>query len=405
MNLIVIGLGYVGLPLAIHAAESGINVLAFDTDLEKILNLQRCISHISDITSQQINKLQESGKINFTSELVKQKPKSIFVIAVPTPLDSNKSPDLTMLNQACNTIALAVNDDCLIINESTSFIGTLRNFIKPIIDGKSHLKTLKYAVAPERIDPDNNKWFIKNTPRLIAGISEDAKNDAVAFYRQFCDEIHEVSTPEVAEAAKLFENTFRQVNIALVNELAQIASKLNFSTHEAIMAAATKPFGFMPFYPSIGVGGHCIPVDPSYLSYSAETVGVDARFIKLANQVNSSMPKIITERIKDFFSGDIIGKQIQLAGITYKPNVSDTRESPALDLIRELKIAGAIVNWYDPFVNEFQGQKSVPLSSKIDLGLIVTPHSQIDFSIWRKESVKVLDLSANSNNYGWPKYI
>jgi UDP-N-acetyl-D-glucosamine dehydrogenase len=184
-----------------------------------------------------------------------------------------------------------------------------------------------------------------------------------------------------------------------------VANKLNFSTHEAVRAAATKPFGFMPFYPSIGVGGHCIPVDPSYLSYSAELAGVDAKFINLANQVNSSMPKIITERVKDYLGGDLTGKQVQIAGISYKPDVSDLRESPALGLIRELIISGAKVSWHDPLVAVYEGQQSVALNSAVDLGLIVTPHSQIDFSIWKVANVKVLDLSANSINYGWPKFL
>jgi len=405
MNLIVVGLGYVGLPVAIHAAESGTKVLAYDINKEKIFKLQQGMTEIPDLTSEQITRLQSSGQITFVSELEKQKNNSIFVIAVPTPLDSVKSPDLTMLKRACESIAKVVAEDCLIINESTSYIGTLRNLIKPIIDGESQISTLKYAVAPERIDPGNKKWFIRNTPRLISGITDQAKKDAITFYEQFCDEIHEVSTPEVAEAAKLFENSFRQVNIALVNELAQIADKLNFSTHEAIMAAATKPFGFMPFYPSIGVGGHCIPVDPSYLSYSAEIAGVDAKFIKLANQVNSSMPNVVKERIKNYLGGDLNGKQVQIAGISYKPDISDLRESPALDLIKELELAGAMVCWHDPFVDEYNGKRSVALSSEIDLGLIVTPHSQIDFSIWKKTNVEVLDLSANSNNYGWPKFL
>jgi UDP-N-acetyl-D-glucosamine dehydrogenase len=405
MNLIVVGLGYVGLPVAIHAAEAGYKVLAYDTNLEKIIKLQQGITEIPDLTCQQIDKLQSNGQINFVSTLEKQKEKSIIVIAVPTPLDSDKAPDLTMLKQACESIAKVVVDDCLIITESTSYIGTLRNLIKPIIDSESKINTLKYAVAPERIDPGNKKWFIKNTPRLISGITDEAKKEAIVFYGHFCDEIHQVSTPEVAEAAKLFENSFRQVNIALVNEFTQIAEKLNFSTHEAIMAAATKPFGFMPFYPSIGVGGHCIPVDPSYLSYSAEIAGVDAKFIKLANQVNSSMPNVVKERIKYYLGGDLNGKQVQIAGISYKPDISDLRESPALDLIKELEMAGAIVCWHDPFVDEYNGKKSVALSSEIDLGLIVTPHSQIDFSIWQKTNIEVLDLSANSNNYGWPKFL
>ena len=405
MSVIVVGLGYVGLPIAIHAAEAGYKVIAFDSNQEKILKLQQGITEIPDITLQQIKKLQSNGQISFTSKLEKQVKKTIFIISVPTPLDLNRAPDLSILKLACNAIAKVAVDNCLIINESTSYIGTLRNLIKPLIDRESQITTLKYATAPERIDPGNKKWFLKNTPRLISGITDEAKKEAKEFYGKFCDEIYEVSAPEVAEAAKLFENSFRQVNIALVNELALIADKLNFSTHEAIMAAATKPFGFMPFFPSIGVGGHCIPVDPSYLSYSAELVGVDAKFIKLANQVNSSMPKVITERVREYLGGDLKGKQIQIAGITYKPNISDLRESPALDLIKELTIAGAIISWHDPFVKVYEGQQSVALTSEVDLGLIVTPHSQIDFSTWKTANVKVLDLSANSNNYGWPKFL
>jgi UDP-N-acetyl-D-glucosamine dehydrogenase len=405
MNLVVVGLGYVGLPLAVSAAKSGHIVFGYDINKEKILDLKAGQCFIPEISMEELIKLQSNGQISFNSELVKKSEKTIYIIAVPTPLDLDKNPDLTLLKKACESIAKVVVDDCLIINESTSYIGTLRNLIKPLIDNQSKLSTLKYAVAPERIDPGNKKWFIKNTPRLISGITDESKKAAVVFYEQFCDEIHEVSTPEVAEAAKLFENSFRQVNIALVNEFAQIADKLNFSTHEAIMAAATKPFGFMPFYPSIGVGGHCIPVDPGYLSYSAELVGVDAKFIKLANQVNSSMPKIITQRVKDYLGGDLTGKQVQIAGISYKPDISDLRESPALDLIKELETSGAIVSWHDPFVNEYNGKQSAALSTEIDLGLIVTPHSQIDFTIWKKTKINVLDLSANSNNYGWPKFL
>jgi UDP-N-acetyl-D-glucosamine dehydrogenase len=405
MNLVVVGLGYVGLPLAVSAAKSGHIVSGYDLNEEKILDLKAGHSFISEIPTEELLELQFSKQLSFTHKLENQGKNTVFIIAVPTPLDSDKNPDLTLLKNACESIAKVVADDSLIINESTSYIGTLRNLISPIIDSQSKLRTLKYAVAPERIDPGNKKWFIKNTPRLISGLTNEAKSEALAIYRKFCDEIYEVSNPEVAEAAKLFENSFRQVNIALANELSQIADKLNFSAHEAVMAASTKPFGFMPFFPSIGVGGHCIPVDPSYLSYSADMVGVDFKLIKLANDVNSSMPKIILERVKDFLEGDLIDKQIQIAGITYKPDISDLRESPALELIKELESAGAKVSWHDPYVTENNGKQSVALSSSIDLGLIITPHSQIDFAVWKETNVKVLDLSANSKNYGWPKYL
>ena len=350
-------------------------------------------------------RLQKKEKIEFTSTIPKLNEQSIIVIAVPTPLDLNRKPDLSMLVNACELIAGVIVDNSLVINESTSYIGTLRDLIKPTIDKLSLAKNLMYSVAPERIDPGNAKWGMKNTPRVIAGLDDVATQMTVKFYSKFCDQIHIASKPEVAEAAKLFENTFRQVNIALVNELSNIADVIGFSTHETIAAASTKPFGFMPFYPSIGVGGHCIPVDPSYLAFSAESAGADAKFVKLANITNSEAPKIIAERIKTILEGNLSGKRIQIAGITYKPNISDLRESPALDLINELKSLGASVSWYDPFVTELNEQQSSRLNSDIDLGLIITPHDQIDFSIWKKSGTKVLDLSANTKNYGWPKFL
>ena len=404
-NIIVVGQGYVGLPLSVNAAKSGYKVYGFDISNEKIDQLKKGHTDSPEIKKNDLLRLQKKGKIEFTSTIPKLNEQSIIVIAVPTPLDSNRKPDLSMLVNACELVARIVVDNSLVVNESTSYIGTLRDLIKPTIDRLSLAKDIMYAVAPERIDPGNTKWGMKNTPRVIAGLDDTATQMAVKFYSKFCSKIHIASKPEVAEAAKLFENTYRQVNIALVNELSNIADAIGFSTHETITAASTKPFGFMPFYPSIGVGGHCIPVDPSYLAFSAESVGADAKFINLANITNSSMPKIIAERIKVILDGSLSGKKIQIAGITYKPNISDLRESPALDLFKELKMAGAVVSWHDPFVKVYEGQQSVALTSEVDLGLIVTPHSQIDFSIWKKANIKVLDLSANSNNYGWPKFL
>jgi UDP-N-acetyl-D-glucosamine dehydrogenase len=405
MRITVVGQGYVGLPISVCAAEAGHTVFGFDIDQEKISKLKLGITDSPEVSIDRLLDLQLKNNIKFSSSINDGSGSSIFIIAVPTPLNSKQKPDLSFLTSACELIAQVVGPSSLIINESTSYIGTLRDLIKPIIDKLSGLLDLNYAVAPERIDPGNKVWNIKNTPRNVAGLTTVATQQTADFYTSFCDSVNVVSSPEVAECAKLFENTFRQVNIALVNELSEVANKLNFSTHEAIMAAATKPFGFMPFYPSVGVGGHCIPVDPSYLSYSAEMAGIDAKFIKLANQVNSAMPKIIKEHIKDNLDGDLRGKKVQIAGISYKPDISDLRESPALDLIKELETSGAIVSWHDPFVEEYDGRMSVLLSNNIDLGLIITPHSQIDFSIWKKANVKVLDLSANSNNYGWPKFL
>lgn len=404
-RIYVIGLGYVGLPLAINAAKSGYFVTGFDIDRQKISELQEGVLQSSDLKKSDLLQLQASGNLKFLNFIPKQLNPAIFIIAVPTPLDLQRNPDLSMLQSACEIISSAISDRSLVINESTSYVGTLRNLIKPTIEKLSAVKNISYAVAPERIDPGNTKWGMHNTPRIISGLDDLSTKQAVNFYSEFAGKIHTVSKPEVAEAAKLFENTFRQVNIALVNELSIVADLMDFSTHETIEAAATKPFGFMPFFPSIGVGGHCIPVDPSYLAFSAENAGVEAKFINLANEVNLSMPALVTGRIKSHLNGDLKGKRIQIAGITYKPDIPDLRESPALNLIKELKIAGAVISWHDPFVKDYEGQQSVALTSEVDLGLIVTPHSQIDFSIWKNAHLKVLDLSANSNDYGWPKFL
>ena len=310
-----------------------------------------------------------------------------------------------MLENACLTVAKFVQSDTLIINESTSYIGTLRNFIYPLIENNSSAKNLKYAVAPERIDPGNNVWHLGNTPRIISGLDQIAINQAFKFYSTFCTQIHQVDKPEIAEAAKLIENTFRQVNIALVNELSEVASKFDFSLHDAINAAATKPFGFMPFYPSIGVGGHCIPVDPAYLSYSARQVGVESKFIDLANTTNLNMPAKVVSRIESQLKNKINGMNIQIAGIAYKTGISDIRESPALELIKTLESKGSRVTYHDPLVSNWEHLYSGPLRTDIDLGIIVTPHVQIDFTIWKESGTKVIDLSSSSNDYGWPKFL
>ena len=401
----VLGLGYVGLPLAINAAKSGYLVTGFDIDKDKIRKLQAGISELPEFESSELLKLQASGNLEFLDFLPKQLKPSIFIIAVPTPLDKERKPDLTMLKSACELISSVIFDGSLVINESTSYIGTLNNLIKPTITSITGLANLDFAVAPERIDPGNKKWDLKSTPRLLAGINERSTKRAIDFYSRFSDHIHPLSSPEVAEAAKLFENTFRQVNIALVNELSQITNSLKIPTHEVIEAASTKPYGFMPFYPSIGVGGHCIPIDPSYLAYSAESVGVKANFIDLANRVNLSTPYSVGQRIKARLDGDLNGKKIQIAGISYKPNVADMRESPVIELMKELSKLGAMISWHDPLVKEWGGHHSIALDTMVDLGIITSPHDSIDFTIWQESGIDVLDLSANTKNYGWPKFL
>jgi len=405
MNIVIIGLGYVGLPLAVQAAKSGFTVTGFDIDTFKVADLERGRSILPEINSQELLELIKSSKLCLTSKLEKQANSSIFVIAVPTPLNQEREPDLTMLEAACLTIAEVVQDGDLVINESTSYIGTLRNFIKPIIQKESSLINLKFAVAPERIDPGNKIWSITNTPRNVAGLTREAGQEVVKFYEKICNEVHLRTNPEEVEAAKLIENAFRQVNIAFINEVAKLATKLDFSIHNAINAASTKPFGFMPFYPSIGVGGHCIPVDSHYLTYSAKKVDMQLEFVDFANKLNLSMANFIVEEIRQKYNFDFKDKLIQIAGIAYKSNSSDIRESPALALIELIRSRGARVIWHDSLVNTFGNEKSVDLQANIDMGIIISPHDEMDFSIWRDQNKLVLDFSPTPRNFGWNKFI
>jgi UDP-N-acetyl-D-glucosamine dehydrogenase len=405
VNICVVGQGYVGLPISVHAARAGFKVYGYDIDKEKIDRLINGVTDSAEVSQNEILEIQSKGKLFFISELNRELEISIFVIAVPTPLNSYNEPEMKYLMSACEEIAKVIQSDTLIVNESTSFIGTLRDFIKPLIDKNSGSKGIRYAVAPERIDPGNKKWTIKNTPRIISGLNKDSINQAVDFYQNFCDIVYIVSSPEIAESAKLLENSFRQLNIALVNELSRLAVAYNFSLNDAVNAAATKPFGFMPFYPSIGVGGHCIPVDPSYLVYSAKRAGLDSSLINLANMINSKMPSYIVERIENYLGTSVLGKKIQIAGISYKVDIADTREAPAIKLLDMLRNLGAQVTWCDPVVATFNGEKSSILDPSIDLGLIVTPHKSIDFRVWKSAQTSVIDLSSNPLNFGWPKFL
>jgi UDP-N-acetyl-D-glucosamine dehydrogenase len=374
MKIAIIGLGYVGRSIAQAAIGAGHSVIGFDTN--------------SDV----ISSLSISGDFKGTTDAALLDGAEIAVIAVPTPLDTARKPDLSAVHAACKTIIENVSEPVLVINESTSYPGTLRNEIAAVIEKASGLGHM-YASSPERVDPGNEKWTQKNTPRLLAGLTPEATALARKFYSSFCDEIIEVSTPEVAEAAKLFENTFRQVNIALVNEFAQISDALDIPTREVLDAAATKPFGFMSFQPGPGVGGHCIPVDPSYLAYVAENVGVPAEFIKRANQVNLGMPAYVVSRVaKDI--GSLKGKKVVVVGISYKANVSDTREAPAALVIDELKKQGAEVSWHDPVVGTWNGQKSSELKG-FDVAIVVTKHDVVSESAIKASAAYVFDCTGS----------
>jgi UDP-N-acetyl-D-glucosamine dehydrogenase len=277
----------------------------------------------------------------------------------------------------CDLLGTNLLKRALIINESTSYPGTLRDLIKPSIESSSRIvMEHRYAVAPERVDPGNPEFTQSNTARIVAGLTAEATQEAKGFYSGFCGEIVEVSTPEVAEAAKLFENTFRQVNIALVNEFAQISHALGVSVYEVLEAADTKPFGFMKFNPSAGVGGHCIPVDPTYLASAAESVGASAAFIRLANDVNRGMAEYVVGRVEADNGGSLQGKCVLVVGVAYKPNVADVRESAAELVIEHLRGRGAVVSWHDDVVGTWRGESSAPLSGA-DIAIVVTKHDAV----------------------------
>jgi len=373
----IIGQGYVGLTISAFAAEF-FEVVGFDLNQKVVDQLNSGISHIEGVESTLLAKWLKAGRYSATTLGSEIRDCEIVVIAVPTPLTADRKPDLTYIEEACKTIGKNVPQTALVINESTSFPGTLRNFIKPMIEKHSpaqidHL----YAISPERVDPGRTDFNQKNTPRLYAGLTPEASVKTREFYSRFCDNLVEVSSPEVAEAAKLFENTFRQVNIALVNEFAQIAHSLGISVYEILDAANTKPYGFMKFTPSAGVGGHCIPVDPTYLAAVAEEHGAPATFIRRANEVNLEMSEYIVRRVADDNGGNLQGKSVLVVGVAYKPNVADVRETASELVIEHLRGKGAVVTWHDDVVSSWKGENSAPLVGA-DITVVVTKHDSVD---------------------------
>jgi len=376
MRVAIIGQGYVGLTIASFASDVH-DVVGFDLNPTIVSQLNAGVSHIEGVSSDLLKSAVDSGRYRATTMVSDIADAEFVIIAVPTPLDADRKPDLNYIDSACRVIGENLKSAALIINESTSFPGTIRNYIKPAIEKYSVEKLdHQYAISPERVDPGRSDFNQKNTPRLLAGLTPEATARTRQFYSTFCDNLVEVSSPEVAEAAKLFENTFRQVNIALVNELAQISHALGIDVRETLDAAGTKPYGFMKFAPSAGVGGHCIPVDPSYLADVAEKAGVQATFIKRANEVNLEMPAYIAGRVAADNGGSLKGKSVLVVGVAYKPNVADTRETPAELLIDALTQLGADVSWSDPVVGVWRGQESAPLSGA-DVAVVVTKHDVV----------------------------
>ena len=381
MRVAIIGQGYVGLTIAVGAAGAGHKVVGFDINADLVKALNSGVSHIEGISDSVLKGLLSNNTYSASTDASSVNGCDVIVIAVPTPLTESRNPDLSYVHEAVELIQNNVKGPTLIINESTSYPGTLRKEIAARVTGVNHL----YASSPERVDPGNTQWGIKNTPRLIGGLTSEAVSKAKEFYSSFCDTVIEVSSPEVAEAAKIFENTFRQVNIALVNEFAQIADALGISGREVLDAAATKPYGFMEFNPGPGVGGHCIPVDPTYLAYIANKVGVPATFIKRANEVNLAMPAYVVKRVIAGAGGIVKGKSVVVVGVSYKANVADTRETPAASIIDLLREAGATVTWHDPLVGSWRSECSADLGAH-DVAVVVTKHDAVSVADIKKSS-------------------
>jgi UDP-N-acetyl-D-glucosamine dehydrogenase len=383
MKLIsIIGQGYVGLPLAISTAQVGYKVVGVDLNLEKVALLNNYKSPIEDISDSEIKSAITSGNYKASSETYIDPSTEIICICVPTPLGSNHQPDLEILKEATTDVGKNLKPGMLVIIESTIQPGTTRNVVVPILEKESGLGANKFLVAysPERIDPMNKKFTIKNTPKLVAGLTPEAATKAIEFYSKFIDQVDVCDSLEVAETAKLLENSFRLVNISFINELAMFCQKIGIDINDVIKAASTKPYGFMPFYPSVGVGGHCIPVDPLYLAEAARAAGAPTRFIELADEINLAMPTYFVGRASEMLGG-LKDKKVLVIGVSYKPNVADTRETPVAALIAGLAKSGAVVSWHDDLVKNWNGQSSVALGSGFDLAILATPHDYLDLGL------------------------
>lgn len=388
----VIGLGYVGLPLSIVSSNSGWKVIGIDVAKSRVSQIQSGTSPIEDVTNEDLQRALKSG-FEATTDLTRLSEASIVVICVPTPLDENGVPDLESLDQACKAIGKYGQQGALVINESTSYPGTARTFIPNSIREVNDELNLYFASAPERVDPANKKWSFRSTPRLVGATSEEALDRAHNFYSTFCDEVIRVRTPEVAELSKLLENAFRQVNIALVNQLLPVADLLDVSMSEVIEAASTKPYGYMPFKPGIGVGGHCIPVDPIYLSWFAAQQGLKLELIETAQRINNENPRYIVQRIKSL--GRDRESRILLVGMSYKPGVRDLRESPSVALFDQLSREFSRVEWWDPLVTHIHLIETPRSLLEGEFDLIIVAHSGDSPEILRLtgSSKQILDFS------------
>ncbi len=401
----VIGLGYVGLPLAVEFAKEGFRALGVDLDRSKVDSINAGDSYILDIPGEEIKPLAKKGMLKATVDYSRLKEVDAIIICVPTPLRKTKDPDMSFIVSAAEAIAKNLRKGQVIVLESTTYPGTTEEVILPMLEatGLKVGRDFSLGFSPERIDPGNPRYMTHNIPKVVSGMTAECRENIALLYSQIVDKVVTVSSVKVAEMVKLLENTFRSVNIGLVNELALMCDSLRVDVWEIIEAAKTKPFGFMPFYPGPGLGGHCIPIDPIYLAWKARIQGFEPRFIDLASKINADMPEYVAERVSrslnSRFGKAVKGAKVLIIGLSYKKDVTDTRESPAYEVIEKLKERGASISYYDPFVpaSTVCGHKikSVPLSAaeirKNDCVVIVTDHSNIDYDFIVDNARFVLD--------------
>jgi UDP-N-acetyl-D-glucosamine dehydrogenase len=403
-DVAIVGAGYVGVPLAHTFAEVGKNVVLVDVDPLRVEQLNRGESYIEDVPSEVLAPLVESGRIAATTDYDELRDADTILIALPTPLSRQREPDLRILVSAAEEIAKRLRPGHLVVVESTTYPGTTREQVLPALEAGSGLQAgedFHLAFSPERVDPGRDDWTTKNVPKVVGGIDEASTEAAATFYAAAIDEVHRVSSPEAAELTKLLENIFRSVNIALVNELAQLCERMGIDVWEVVEAAATKPFGFMSFKPGPGLGGHCIPVDPFYLTWKAREYGFYTEFIELAGKVNESMPyfcrSVVSQALNHSRQRSLKGSRILILGVAYKPNISDTRESPAVKLIALLQAAGSHVSYHDPHVPSLRDNGIAMSTSPLEPGsydcvVIVTDHSGIDYERLVDDAALVVDL-------------
>jgi len=404
-DVAVVGAGYVGVPLAQTFADAGRRVLVIDVVPEIVEALNNGISHIEDVPSEHLEPHVTAGRIAATTDYEQLKQAAAILIALPTPLTKQREPDLTYVERASNAIGQVLQRGQVVVLESTTYPGTTREVVKPILEERSGLeagKDFHLAMSPERVDPGRTDWTTKTTPKVLGGLTAACTDAAAAVYRGAVDTVHTVSTPEAAELTKLLENIFRSVNIALVNELAQLCDRMDIDVWEVVSAAATKPFGFMPFQPGPGLGGHCIPLDPYYLAWKAREYDFATRFIELAGEVNNNMPyfcrSVISQAMNHGLQKSLSGSRILVVGVAYKADIADTRETPAEKLIDLLRNAGADVSYHDPHVGQFHGLDNAPLEPEAyDCVAIVTAHSSIDYADLVRRAKVVVDFRNATN--------